>query len=68
LADDPYRFGFCAPSDFMPEEPPDEFKRCPSCGGWYDDPHPHERPQRRELTEAEQAELRRPYDPETDPF
>ena len=72
MADDPYRFGFCAPSDFAEPEVPDGFSRA-GCGHWVEDGdlceicHPQARP-RRPLTEAEEAELRRPYDPEVDPF
>jgi hypothetical protein len=49
---DPYRFDFCAPQDFMPEDLPMGFHQCPGCGDGIEDGdccvhcHPELKPRR----------------------
>ncbi len=68
MSDDPYRFSFGSPQDFMPDEPPDGFHRS-GCGHWVEDGdaceicHPETRPPRPPVYGPHL-----PYDPETDPF
>lgn len=68
VPDDPYRFGFSAPGDEIPDvDPTDDFYRCSRCGTWTEKGeycercHPPARP-------PVDPDATMPYDPETDPF
>lgn len=67
MPDDPYRFGFSAPGDEIPDvDPTDGFHR-DSQGHWVENGDSCDicyPPPRQHLPEEEHI----PYDPETDPF